>query len=126
MKKVAGRDGIAIAPTCVRDRILTGVTWGMSERNERLFRFFAGYFNQDWDCNGAISWPGVMDEYLSQNRREDALQTRDDLRSWLAESVTEERVPAAFGSEYDPSPDGMTDRAWVGALADYIEERVGV
>jgi hypothetical protein len=97
----------------------------MSARDDRLHQFFAGYFNQDWDISGAATWSDVMDEYLSQNRRDDAVRTRDDLRSWLAEAGHDQQLPVAFGCDYDPGPDGMDLRTWVAALADYIESKVG-
>ena len=96
----------------------------MSERDDRLHQFFAGYFNQDWDISGATSWLDVVDEYLSQNPKDDVIRTRDDLRSWLSESRTDERLPVRFGCDYDPSPDGMDERTWVCALADYLEKKV--
>lgn len=97
----------------------------MSERDDRLHQFFAGYFNQDWDIGGAGDWSDVMDEYLSQNRRDDVIRTRDDLRSWLSESAHDQQLPVAFGCDYDPSADGMDQRAWVAALADHIERKIG-
>jgi hypothetical protein len=96
----------------------------MSGRNERLHQFFAGYFNQDWDVSGATIWSEVVDEYLAQNSRDAALQTREDLRCWLAEHGSTEHLPAAFGCDYDPAPDGMNERTWVAAIADYIKEKV--
>lgn len=98
----------------------------MSDRNERLHQFFAGYFNQDWDVSGAANWSDVVDEYLSQHSRDDAIGALDDLRSWLSESGVDQRLPAEFGCDYDPSPDGMNERAWVAALADYIERRLAI
>lgn len=96
----------------------------MSDRSERLHQFFAGYFNQDWDISGATNWLDVVDEYLAQNPREQALQTRDDLRGWLAESGTAKQLPASFGCDYDPAPDGMNERTWASAMADYIEKKI--
>lgn len=96
----------------------------MSERDERLHQFFAGYFNQDWDISGATCWSDVLDEYVSQNRRDTVVRTLDDLRSWLSESGTDERLPAAFGCDYDPGPDGMDERTWVSVVADYIDKKV--
>jgi len=95
----------------------------MNERDDRLHQFFAGYFNQDWDISGAANWSDVMDEYLAQNTKDDVIRTRDDLRSWLSESEHARQLPAAFGCDYDPSPDGMDARTWVAALADYIESK---
>jgi hypothetical protein len=97
----------------------------MSERDDRLHQFFAGYFNQDWDINGAANWSDVIDEFLYQNKRDYAVRTRDDLRSWLAEAGDNQQLPVSFGCEYDPSPDGMDQRSWVAALADYIACKVG-
>jgi len=96
----------------------------MSPRDERLHQFLAGYFNQEWDADGAAGWSEVMDEYLAQNDREDALRTRDDLRSWLSDSGHAQPLPAAFGCEFDPGPDGMDERAWVATLANYIEHKL--
>lgn len=98
----------------------------MSDRDYLLHQFFAGYFNQDWDVSGATNWSDVVGEYLSQNPIDDVLRTRDALRAWLSETEPGQRIPAKFGCEYDPGPDGMDDRTLVEAIADYIDERTGV
>lgn len=97
----------------------------MSTRDDRLHQFFAGYFNQDWDISGAANWSDVMDEYLAQNTRDDVIRTRDDLRSWLSDSEHAQQLPAAFGCDYNPGPDGMDERTWVATLRDYIERKIG-
>lgn len=96
----------------------------MSDRGDRLHHFFAGYFNQDWDVSGATNWSEVLDEYLSQNARDDIRATRDDLRGWLSETGPGVRLPEEFGCEYDPGPDGMDDWDWVKAMADYLDASV--
>jgi hypothetical protein len=103
-----------------------GVSSAMSDRDYLLHQFFAGYFNQDWDVSGATNWSDVVGEYLSQNPIDDVLRTRDALRAWLSETEPGQRIPAKFGCEYDPGPDGMDDRTLVEAIADYIDERTGV
>jgi hypothetical protein len=97
----------------------------MSERDERLHQFFAGYFNQDWDIIGAASWSDVMDEYLAHNTETDIIRTRDDLLSWLSDSEHAQKLLAAYGCGYDPGPDGMDERMWVAALAEYIQRKRG-
>ncbi len=88
-------------------------------------QFFAGYFNQDWDISGAATWSDVMNEYLAQNRRDDAVRTRDDLWSWLAEAGHDQQLPVAFAVTTTLARIGSTSaRGWA-ALADYIEGKVG-
>ncbi|MBK7402308.1 MAG: hypothetical protein IPJ34_40245 [Myxococcales bacterium] len=94
----------------------------MSTREGRLRQFFAGYFNQDWDLGGD-SWSQVVDNYVGGSAASDVRFLLDDLRAWLADS--EGGLPAEFGCDYDPLSDGMDERAWVQALADYIGTRLG-
>jgi hypothetical protein len=96
----------------------------MSERDARLTQFFAGYFNQDWDINGAKSWMDVVAQYVKENSRATVLSVRDDLRSWLGETTSGQGIPAAFGCDYDPRPDGTDEREWVRLLADFMEKQL--
>lgn len=96
----------------------------MIERDDRLFQFFAGYFNQDWDIGGATDWSGVMDEFLAQNSVSHAMRTLGDLRSWLSDAKRVPELLAQLGCEYDYGPDGKDGRRWVHALADYIQRNV--
>ena len=131
----ARRIRVAARPIAWRTSRASGPRWlpesqvaslvAMSERGGQSHRFFAGYFNQDWAISGAATWSDVMDEYLAQNRRDDAVRTRDDLRSWLAEAGHDQQLPVSFGRDDDSSPDGMDQHTWVAALADYIERKVG-
>jgi len=95
----------------------------MNERDSRLHQFFAGYFNQDWDLNGATSWSDVVDDYLAQNPSAQASRLRDDLRSWVS-GAEDERLPDAFGCDYDPRTAGMDALTWVRALADYLDTKL--
>lgn len=97
----------------------------MTERDERLAQFFSGYFNQDWDVTGAGSWSDVLDEYLSTVPRSVVDRTRDDLRGWLDEAAPGCGLPAEFGCDFDPRADGMDEREWVKAIADYLEVALG-
>jgi len=95
----------------------------MNERDARLHQFFAGYFNQDWDLDGATSWPEVVDSYLAQNGSAHASRLRDDLRSWLTDAKGD-CLPDWFGCDYDPRTDGMDALAWVRALVDYLDTKL--
>ncbi len=98
----------------------------MSYRDARLRQFFHGYFHSDWDGNGAAGWRDVVAQYVAAVAKRDALVTRDDLRSWLVDTAAQggggPGLPAAFRCDYDPGPDGLGEREWVGAIADLIEE----
>jgi hypothetical protein len=96
----------------------------MSEREARLSQFFSGYFNQDWDIGGAKSWIDVVVQYVKESPRAQVLTLRDDLRSWLRETVSGQGLPAALGCDYDPSPDGIDEREWVRLLADFIDKQI--
>lgn len=95
----------------------------MNDRDSRLHQFFTGYFNQDWDVDGATSWSDVVDHYLAENGSAHASRLRDDLRSWLSEAG-ETSLPDAFGCDYDPRTEGMDSVAWVRALADYVHSKL--
>jgi CdiI immunity protein len=101
----------------------------MNERDERLRQFFGGYFNQDWDVEGAQSWQDVVRQFVKENPSSAVLAVRDALRSWLLETATaaapSQGLPAAFACDYDPRPDGFSDREWVEQVAVFIEEQVG-
>jgi len=81
----------------------------MSERTHRLFQFFAGYFNQDWDLDDA-SWREVVAQFAKESRRSHALLVLEDLRGWLQKSAAgpdpAHGLPAEFGCDYDPRGDG--------------------
>ncbi len=84
----------------------------MTARDERLRQFFGGYFNQDWDTGGG-SWHAAIADFVRSNPRAHILTLIDDLRSWLEDAATNEldNLPAAFGCDYDPRPDGQTERS---------------
>ena len=95
-------------------------------RDERLGQFFGGYFNQDWDADGARSWRDVISDFVLRVPREDAIRLASDLRSWLAEAGDKalENLPASFGCDYDPRPDAKSDRHWVQEMADAIDNHL--
>jgi hypothetical protein len=93
----------------------------MNERDTRLRQFFAGYFNQDWDANGATSWIDVVCQYVKENPRTQVVTIRDDLLSWLDDPTAGPNLPAAFGCDYDPQSDGLDEREWVRQLVDAME-----
>jgi hypothetical protein len=96
----------------------------MRDRDLRLRQFFAGYFNQDWDVAGAKSWADVAATYIKEHPRAQVLTLRDDLRAWLREMPEEQSALATLGCEYDPSPDGIDDRAWVQLLANFFDAKL--
>lgn len=97
----------------------------MNERDARLQQFFSGYFNQDWDVDGANSWTDVIVEYVDQNPRSNVLLVRNDLRSWLVDPESGRNLPPVFGCDYNPEPDGMDDRTWVRKIVELIERQLG-
>jgi len=48
----------------------------MNERNEILFRFFGGYFHQDWNLDDP-NWQDVVDCFVRYEGEEAARQVRD-------------------------------------------------
>ena len=97
----------------------------MPGRDERLHQFFAGHFNQDWNLGGS-SWSEVVTRYVESHPRPRVLTLLGDLRSWAEEAGTGgvESLPAAFGCDYDPRPDGHTERQWVETMAGVIEREL--
>jgi hypothetical protein len=98
----------------------------MSTRDERLGQFFGGYFNQDWDAGGASSWQEVLVDYVEHASKDHVSILLQDLRSWAAEAATMgvDNLPTSFYCEYDPRPDGQTDRQWVEEMANAIEKQL--
>lgn len=96
----------------------------MNERDTRLRQFFSGYFNQDWDIDGAASWTDVIAAYIKENSRAKVLVTRNDLRSWLEDPESGRNLPPSFGCDYDPQPSGMDDRTWVHRIVDLMERQL--
>jgi hypothetical protein len=94
----------------------------VSTRDERLQRFFGGYFHQDWDLD-AKTWQGVIANYVEEHPRDDTVELRDDLRTWLDEGHS--RLPASFRCDYNPQPEGLTDRSWIDRMIAVIVERLG-
>ena len=93
----------------------------MSTRDERLQLFFGGYFHQDWDID-AKTWQHVIANYVGEHPRGDAIELRNDLRAWLDEGHSQ--LPAKFRCDYDPQPEGLTDRNWIDRMIAVLEERL--
>lgn len=87
----------------------------MSTRNDRLGQFFGGYFHQDWDIEGATSWRDVIAQYAREVPGPQVQRVCEDLRDWLSETASEgnENLPPSFACDYNPRPDGLTERQWV-------------
>jgi hypothetical protein len=100
-----------------------GISCTMSTRDEGLEQFVGGYFHQDWDVEGATSWLDVITHYAATVRREDVTETRHDLVDWLHEADAEssDSLPPAFGCDYNPRVDGLTDREWVRKVVDLFD-----
>ena len=98
----------------------------MNTRDARLRQFFSGYFNQDWDIGGATSWTDVVAQFVKENPRPHVVQVQTDLRSWLDEtaSAPETGLPAEFGCDYDPRPNGLAEREWVRLVADSLGKQL--
>ena len=94
----------------------------MTTRDERLGEFFKAYFNQDWAIAGAQSWRDVIAEYAREMPKAQAALLVDDLRSYVAEAKSQgwTNLDPAFGCEYDPLPDGRTQRQWAEEIADLL------
>jgi hypothetical protein len=98
----------------------------MTARDERLRQFFSGYFNQDWDMDGVESWRTVIADFVRSNPRAQVLGLIEDLRSWTKDAAIDklDNLPPAFGCDYDPRPDGQTERGWVEQLTDAMAKQL--
>jgi CdiI immunity protein len=98
----------------------------MNDRDARLRQFFISYFNQDWDIGGAKSWTDVVAQYVKENPETQVIMIQRDLRSWLEDTASTPAggLPAAFGCDYDPQPNGLGEREWVRLLADFLGKQL--
>lgn len=98
----------------------------MNDRDARLRQFFGGYFNQDWDIGGAMSWTDVVAQYVKENTGAQVRQVQEDLHSWLEETACSPvaGLPAEFACDYDPRPDGVAERDWVRLVADSLGKQL--
>ena len=92
-------------------------------KDEILFQFFAGYFNQDWvdDC---ATWQCVLDQVLKDWNREEIeellLRLQDDFVN--TELSEDELVSKAddLGFNYRVEGDGYTMRSWLKEAMEYL------
>ena len=94
-----------------------------NERDDRLRQFFGAYFHQDLDIEGATTWQDVLSQFLSENTSPRARAVRDGLRSWLDDTAAEDaqNLPSHFCCDYDPVPDGLSERRWVEQILALLE-----
>jgi hypothetical protein len=92
------------------------------ERDVLLENFFGGYFDEDWDVRGAATWRDVVVEYRREHGAGKARLVRDALAMWLEETRAEPgaNLPPKFGCDYDPRPDGLTERQWVEQIVEEL------
>lgn len=91
---------------------------------ERLSQFFGAYFHQDWDLDGP-TWQDVVLVFVKSQSRERALDVLNSIRSWLRSATSDAQIARElqeFGCEYNPQPDGITDREWVEQVAKFIAD----
>ena len=88
-----------------------------------LREFFGGYFNQDWAEDGAASWDDVVRRFMNENLDAHILAVRDALREFVRSNddrTVAMALPGELGCDYNPRPDGLGAREWMGAIAELI------
>lgn len=88
-----------------------------------LQNFLSAYFHQDWAMEHDT--PGAVAEYYRDSEKPELVaSTRRELELLLAGGHDEPALGArvqALGSEYDPTRDGQTWRAWLEGLASRLK-----
>lgn len=83
-----------------------------------LENFFSAYFHQDWAVEHG-SADAVLSYFLDQEDDAEIANVRDDLARLAALDLDDATLAARFralGSEYDPTRDGVSPRAWLQAV----------
>ena len=86
----------------------------LKDKYPYLFRFFAGYFHQDWNDDYATAADGVRD-FLTATRPEIA-KVATELKAFLNEFQDDAELRKSMielGNEYAPSRDQLTHRGWL-------------
>ena len=90
-----------------------------SERLDQRYgyagQFFACYLHQDWPEESG-TWEAAADLFLTKETPEHAQRAVADLGRLLAETHEESELQQAldaFGNAYDPTPEGLSLRAWL-------------
>jgi hypothetical protein len=76
------------------------------------------YFHQDWDID-ASSADEIVELFLSSERTTVIRAARDEAARLLTKANTDDALENALAGRrlgYDPSFDGVTDRAWLEGL----------
>ena len=84
----------------------------------QLRQFLGGYFHQDWPLDSG-RWEDVADEFVAESTRSSVAQTADELRSLLAERLSDEATEAVLeglGCNVNPAAFHLGARAWLEAL----------
>jgi hypothetical protein len=96
---------------------------------ERLWQFFGAYFHQDWALDDS-NWQGVVLGFLKDRSPESARDVLHSIRAWLQCPASDADVAKdlyeSFGCHYLPQPDGLSNRAWVEQVAEFIARHVGM
>jgi CdiI immunity protein len=97
----------------------------MRERFPDLEQFFGCYFHQDWKIE-AEDDRGLVRLFLGTEPEGWVTGTRRELDEFLAEPLAEGELRAillrSFGCYYDPAPDGLSMREWLGRIKVFLAD----
>lgn len=97
-------------------------------RESALNDLFVLYFNEDWDLEGK-TWQEVLEKAVLQEGKTDMVATLTGLKKLLGANLSDSELSdillGEFHCSFSPRSIGMTDRQWLQAMADHLEERAG-
>jgi hypothetical protein len=84
----------------------------------QLRQFLGAYFHQDWPLDSG-RWEDVADEFVAESTRSSVLETAAELRSLLAESLSDEQIEAVLeglGCNVNPAAFQLGPGQWLHEL----------
>lgn len=95
----------------------------MSSPFRALSQCLGGYLHQDWDLESK-TWQEAMSKYAMQSRPEQVQQAIVELDALFGAEFVDDKLEATverdLGCAYCPEPDGLTMRAWLAPLRNYL------
>ncbi len=94
--------------------------------HDRLPQFFGGYFHEDWQVE-AEDPDGIIDLYMSQADRDQRLGVAEGIDALITSDLSDEAISRMLfeelGCYYDPTPDGLSARAWLQQVSHRLKGR---
>ena len=87
----------------------------LDEEYPHLAQFLGAYLRQNWPEESG-GWEAATDLFVSNEPADHVQRALGDLRELLRRVPDDSalgRAPDALGRYYDPTPDGVTSRAWL-------------